>query len=456
MQMRRRESEPDEKPRSEPLVQSDAVTLNTIKTTTAGAEARLVERLNMLAENPGAWTVIYFAFNRLLDHYRSDYQIKIALNLMKDLLKEHEGHLFLCKDSTIFLLGEKLPRQLIDKVIFQLRYLFMDDPLAYTPEGDENMAFCDVYNLGSDFPAVETLARQKLLLDARANRPATEKPAGPSLSPVIASVTKLVHGAQTPFMEPVKMAMKFLSAASLATIEKDLNRADLSIVLRRQPICAAIPDMTVRKVFDEIYINIAHLRQMLRLDVDLIGNRWLFKALTETLDERVLHMLRLAPGRYIETPISLNLNIRTLMSDHFFEFDAALKPSVKVAVVLEIQIADVFEDMRGFMQARDAVQRMGYRVCLDGLSDVAFAQIDRESLGCDLIKLQWNAEIAGDENHTTNQKMAEAVRRCGPNRIILTRCDNRKAVDYGQSLGISLFQGRYLDKLMNPLSKVEN
>jgi hypothetical protein len=40
--------------------------------------------------------------------------------------------------------------------------------------------------------------------------------------------------------------------------------------------------------------------------------------------------------------------------------------------------------------------------------------------------------------------------------VILTRCDNKQAVEYGQALGITLFQGRYLDGLVNPKSSVKN
>jgi hypothetical protein len=48
------------------------------------------------------------------------------------------------------------------------------------------------------------------------------------------------------------------------------------------------------------------------------------------------------------------------------------------------------------------------------------------------------------------------VKRCGANRVILTRCDNRQAVEYGQAFGISLFQGRYLDELIDPTRTVQN
>jgi hypothetical protein len=145
-----------------------------------------------------------------------------------------------------------------------------------------------------------------------------------------------------------------------------------------------------------------------------------------------------------------------LLSDSFTKFDAAIKPSMKVSIVIEIQIADVFNDMAAFMVAKEMVQKLGYRVCLDGLTSLSFTQIDRERLGFDLAKLYWNADLESDLKSRENKQLSEAVKSCGPNRVILCRCDDRRAVDYGQALGISLFQGRFLDRIIDPTSKVEN
>jgi len=40
------------------------------------------------------------------------------------------------------------------------------------------------------------------------------------------------------------------------------------------------------------------------------------------------------------------------------------------------------------------------------------------------------------------------VRRAGANRTVLCRVDNREAVDFGQSVGLSTFQGRYIESLI--------
>ena len=72
------------------------------------------------------------------------------------------------------------------------------------------------------------------------------------------------------------------------------------------------------------------------------------------------------------------------------------------------------------------------------------------------MKLLWNADMASDLQTIENRDLELAVAACGANRVILCRCDNREAVDYGQALGISLFQGRFLDQLIDPTAKIQN
>lgn len=407
-------------------------------------EAHAIELMTTVQEQPNGWVMTCFAFNRLLDHYRSEYQIKIAVNLLNDLLGDKDGAIYLCEDSTIYVIVRNLAKPQQDKMVFQLRYLFMDDPLAYNTEGDENPDFCVNFTFDTQWQEAMTLLKRRLVSRVRKTQENLPKSLqqhtseSPSASSTRAKETRLLNG------------------ASLANIERELREVSLAPLVRRQPICAAIPDTAIRSVFDEMYINIAHLRETLSVDVDLLSNRWLFKYLTQVLDDKMLEMVAKDTERYLSTPISLNLNIPTLLSNRFTEFDAMLKPGMKVSVVIELQLADVFADMSGFLFAKDTVQKLGYRVCLDGVTELSFPQIDRKRLGFDLIKLQWNADIESDINSAHNKHLAEAIKTCGSNRVILTRCDNQKAVAFGQALGLSLFQGRYLDQMVNPKSNIKN
>ncbi len=420
-----------------------------MKTIQREAEFKLVDTLNDIQEGKTHWVAVCLAFSRLLEHYRSEHQIKIAVNLISDVVGDHEAYTFVCDDATIFILVRSASKALIDKLIFQLRYLFMDDPLAYDSNGEENPEFSKIYDLDRHFDDFLQIAKSRLTRRIKHSGGRGESDmAGKPSAPLPEEKGKPAAAA--------KSSIKSLTAQSLAHIERDLHNADLSKVLRRQPICAAVPGANIRRVFDELYINIGHLRKLLGQDIDLLSSRWLFKYLTQILDDRMLHLLQRSPTRYLDSPISLNLNIHTLLSERFSEFDASIKPSVKVSIVIEIQLADVFNDMSAFLAAKDIVQKLGYRVCLDGVTEMSFSQINRKKLGFDLVKLQWNAAEASELSSEDNQELLAAVRECGVNRVILTRCDDVRAIEFGQALGISLFQGRYLDSLVNPRAAVEN
>lgn len=418
-----------------------------MKIITREPEAHIVELLSVIQDQTQGWIAVHFAFSQLLEHYRSEYQIKIATNLINDLLGDRDGAIYLCDDSTIYVVVKNLPRPTLDKMIFQLRYLFMDDPLSYTIEGDENPEFAQVHDIEQSWQELNDIVKRRLVQRVRKAQGA-QRIVPKAMSPAMAAAGI----GQPPVM--AKKEPRYFDSSSLAGIERDLKNIDIAQVIRRQPVCAAIPDVPMRTVFDEMYINIAHLKQILGVDVDLLSNRWLFKYLTQILDDKMLTIIQQASTSMLATPVSLNLNVPTLLSSRFTEFDATIKPGSKVSIVIELQIADVFADMSAFLTAKDVVQKLGYRVCLDGVTDLSFPQIDRKRLGFDLIKLQWNAETEYKE--TRDKKLVDAIKECGNNRVIMTRCDNELAVKYGQKLGISLFQGRYLDSVVNPKSQLQN
>lgn len=421
-------------------------------------EAHIIELLNAVQDKLSGWIAVHFAFDQLMEHYRSDYQIKIAINLMNDMLGDRDGAIHVCEDTTIFVIAKGVPKPLYDKLVFQLRYLFMDDPLAYNDEGDENPDFAERYDLEEQWQDFMNLSKRRLVLRVRKSQQAgrdVPKSMQPAAAPAAPKAVSIASAAASTTLSPLSRD-RFFNASNLHAIEHALREADIATAVRRQPVCALAPGATARTVFDEMYINIAHLRQMLKLEADILSNRWLFKYLTQVLDDKMLGYLQLHSDSFAKSPVSINVNIPTLLSDRFTEFDATIKPTAKVSVVMELQIADVFSDMAAFLLAKDTVQKLGYRVCLDGVTDLSFPQIDRQRLGFDLIKLQWNADTDLDTNTEKNKALAEAVKRCGNTRVILTRCDNELAIKYGHAIGISLFQGRYLDSLVNPQSTVQN
>lgn len=425
------------------------------------AEVRLTQMLADLRVQPTGWMALHFHLDRLLDEYKSEYQIKIAINLINDLLKNYDGHLFLMADSSIMVLCNRLEQVIQEKLVFQLRYLYMDDPLSYTESGMENPQFVTVYDIKHNWQAFNEVCTRYMAMVAR-GQPIALQPLGTPVAELAApqevAAERMPVLEKAPLPEAIMPAPAALggefSASRLAAMENNLRMADLQATLRRQPVCAVYADLSLRRLYEELYINMGHLRRMMQSDVDFLSNRWLFRYITQILDARMIDLLRINPGRYLESPISINLNVETVLSSRFSELDAIIPAAKKVAIVVELPVVDAFADMTAFNLAVAEAQKLGYRVCLDGLTTASFISIQRSQFTVDLLKVQWNGE--GASEHMRESAMARAVQDAGSNRIILCRCDNKKAIEYGQSMGISLFQGRFIDAVLNPTSKVEN
>jgi hypothetical protein len=157
-------------------------------------------------------------------------------------------------------------------------------------------------------------------------------------------------------------------------------------------------------------------------------------------------------GHRFEHYFSVNLNVASVLSPAFLNFDSDLPVGSRGTVVLELQQPDVFADLRAFAFARDFVKERGYRICLDGVTRESMAFIDPEKMGVDLVKLHWNDDLPREVGNGAGAEFRQALQRIGPDHIILHRCESEDAVRFGHSMGIPMFQGHHVDALL-PVSE---
>ncbi|HAA92171.1 MAG TPA: hypothetical protein DCE33_06975, partial [Rhodospirillaceae bacterium] len=225
---------------------------------------------------------------------------------------------------------------------------------------------------------------------------------------------------------------------------------DLSSVLRRQPVCVMASDAPPKPILKELFVAIGELAETVLPEVDLVANRWLFQHLTQTFDRRVLKVLSRGEDTDLHSSFSINLNVDTLMSPEFLDFDASLRMGSRGTIVIEVQLVDIFADIPGFMFARDFVREKGYRVCLDGVNSASLPFVDRRKLGVDLGKIFWSQDMlaAGDGDNQANDTVREAIGQIGKSRVIFARCDSPTSIRAGQGLGVTMFQGRHVDTVL--------
>ncbi|MGH6891669.1 MAG: hypothetical protein ACREEP_05375, partial [Dongiaceae bacterium] len=244
---------------------------------------------------------------------------------------------------------------------------------------------------------------------------------------------------------------------------RTLMATDPIQLIRRQPVCLITEDRTLVPIFEEIYTSILELQNSIGLDSQLTSDRWLFQFLTRVLDRQTLatltppegedsdpngaaHQLRaklLSSGNF-----SMNLNVSSVLTPQFRAFNGCVKDAIRGTIVLEFQKLDVFADLGSYAYVRDYARSNGFRVCIDGLSHLSGPFIDKAALDADLMKINWTEDLSEEHN-----RMTRLVRDMGGNRVILCRCDSEKAIDFGRSIGLSLFQGKLIDQMVDGQTK---
>ncbi len=227
-----------------------------------------------------------------------------------------------------------------------------------------------------------------------------------------------------------------------------LAEFDVAGLVRRQSAVKMAERNRAVVEFQEFYVSVAELQRALAQDSDLLGNRWLFQHLSQTLDLRVLSAISDGELRRLPPVLSLNLNIPTLHAPEFLAFEKAMAAR-GMALVIELQVIDVFADLGGFFHARDMLREKGHRVLLDGITALTLQFLDLAQHGADLIKLFWSPDFL---ERDTGAEVRGAFDGVGLERVVLGRCDSEAAIQWGLDAGIPAFQGRYVDAMQSAMA----
>ncbi|MBM3597458.1 MAG: hypothetical protein FJX35_04545 [Alphaproteobacteria bacterium] len=395
-------------------------------------EYRLHEYLQRVSRSLEGRRALQIHLSRLRPYNRKEHHVRIAFATFESMLANFEGQAFSLSNSDIFYLGRGATHTDLDTAVMKVRHLFSEDPLTHGEDEEDLARFCTWYKIEDQFEEVLELVQQ-LHKDAERRARMVRSATGTTASSAEARRT----------LEP----------KTLARLEEFLAKADLKRLIRRQPVAALAAGLKPQPVFNEVYVSIADLQQLVMPNLEITSDLWLFQYLTQTLDTRMLTMMSMEDDTAASTSFSLNLNVATILGPHFVNFDSQLKAVARGTVVIELQQIDVFGDMGSYFFARDFLRERGYRVCLDGLSYQSVQYIDREKLGLDLLKLCWTSTMADDLSARHLAELKYWIDRAGRTRIILARCDSEEAIKFGHSLGITMYQGYHIDRMIGQQSR---
>ncbi|MCC6914987.1 MAG: EAL domain-containing protein [Rhodospirillaceae bacterium] len=397
----------------------------------ASHEARFLDDLKSLDPGSRDRGVIRLHLSRLLPENRDKDNLRNAETVFDDLARTRTAQLYRMRNSDLMVVFENHETASAERAMLKLLKLWERDPLIAKFKSDARKnRLSNWFDMNTDY--------DKLLTFAMRQAASTEKSVRKTLPELIAARELLRNSAErgTP-----------LTPTELGKAEDALARVDLSSFTRRQPVCAFVEDGKPEIVFTEVFVSIADLRETLMPRTDLTINPWLFQRFTQTLDRRVMAQIARREDRtLVRDGFSINVNVSTVLSEEFLSFDDDFAPSSQ-DVVLEMRLEDMFADPGSFAFARDFVTERGYRICIDGLNLSTFPFADPNRLGVTYAKLNWAQEMTAYGGTEQGQRLKEMIRERKKGRTILARCDSEAAVKVGQQMGITLFQGRYIDAL---------
>lgn len=359
---------------------------------------------------------LHLHLSKLRPHNRQESHVRIALRMFDPMVAQYRGQMFLLSNSDIVLLVKDARIADLDALVYKLRALFGKDPLTFADSGDGRDRFCSWYDLEYDYEAFFALCR-RMAEDVRRRQPQKQAARQP------------------------------IDPKGLAQVLARINAADIAPAVRRQAAIDITAKGNAEVLFQEFFVSMADLQKAVAPDINLLGNRWLFQHLSETLDQRMLRLLPELGLRALPNCISVNLNVSTLFTPAFKALEQSIKD--RASLVVEVQIIDVFSDLGAYFFARDWLQGRGHKLLLDGLNGLTLQFMDIEQYGADFIKINWSPELS-DAGHAAD--VADALADFGTSRAILARCDSEVAIQWGMGLDIFKFQGRYVDAMLSAVT----
>ena len=389
------------------------------------------EYIKKLGDKKSECTALYLYTSKLSESNQKSIQRQKLIETFEMVTHKYRGEIFGLPSDDMVVIFDKKAQEEILACLIKIRYIFHDDAFFKGSYDLEQIGFVKYYELDDEFKN----AIQESIKNYEEQNTLSKKSNGS------------FDSKWQPIQPKIRKLRRVLTPTLLGKVQKALSMTDFSSLIRRQSVCAVIGKSMPQVLFDEVYVSIADLRDMLLPDVDLTANPWLFQDLASTLDKRVLdHVAQHDDGALINN-FSLNLNVSSILSDEFLAFDDSNNTYMRNSIVLEVQLVDIFNDIKAYMLAKTFAQYRGYKICIDGVTVDKLKYINRTNLGADLIKIIWHSsfmDVINEDKH-----FMDYVNRAERAKMILCRVDDPTAVEVGNSLGINLYQGRYIQKLLS-------
>jgi hypothetical protein len=237
---------------------------------------------------------------------------------------------------------------------------------------------------------------------------------------------------------------RMVDAAALASAERGLITADLSIFFRRQKVCWLEPGGQNTKLFwEDRRTELSEVCERLLPGCDISLTPAFAQRLMKSIDRRQLSDIARPEELRDMRTLALPLRMESIFSAEFLRLDSIIPQSQRQKLIIGLDAEDVLAAPDLFLLARHFAKARGYRLMLEAASPFAATVVSSLRGGFDFLRLKWSEEFPGADSAATaelSKKLAQAAEH-----VVLAGADRPAAIAWGWEAGIRMFQGRLIE-----------
>lgn len=387
----------------------------------------VLDEIKSFCVSRGLFKAVYLNIHNLDEKLRTSVHKNELTNMFMPLVREGYAKSFLLQNDDFVVVYNRIKDDDILSLMVKVQFLFQEDERIKETGDLQKSGVVVSYDLSEDYGIFLKKIEAAFIEEKKENNQQTSE--------------------NVFYQDNLRVNKKNLTTEMLSKVQKIISISDFSSFIRRQPICAIIGKSAPQRVYEEVFVSVEDMRDSLLPGVDVKSNPWLHLALLETLNKRVLEVISRHDDGDLSGNFSININVSSILSDEFIQFDDSINASMRQTVVLELQLEDIFSDMNSYILAKTFAKVRGYRICIDGINVDKLKYVNRKQLDCDLMKIEWHPSLI--DIFTKDEHFMDYMNKAERAKIILCNVDDALAVEAGNNLGINLYQGRYVQKLMS-------
>ena len=217
------------------------------------------------------------------------------------------------------------------------------------------------------------------------------------------------------------------------------------IFVQSQRIADIKPGQKPEELMKEYFIRMDALKKHVFPNVELRGMGNLFNQLTITLDRVLIGAFNeINPKRH---PCSINLNVESVFAKAFEDFIGESDEAALANIVFEFRQDNILQHFDEFELAANLITSKGGTVAVDAIFPETVGLVNLPRLHATFAKIFWRTgaeDVLPAQCDEINKMQDQGM------IFIIARLDDEVGIQVGHDLGITVFQGFYIDDLLGP------